>query len=61
MCEQQTSTTDECANFEGYINVYIHATRKTIKINPTHPVVTKIVEQLEADAEGKSMKENHFL
>jgi HSP90 family molecular chaperone len=31
--------------------------KKTLEINPTHPFVTKIAEQLEADAENKSTKE----
>jgi molecular chaperone HtpG len=31
--------------------------KKTLEINPTHPVVTRIIEQLETDAENKSTKE----
>jgi molecular chaperone HtpG len=31
--------------------------KKTLEINGTHPVVSKIVEQLEADPENKSTKE----
>jgi hypothetical protein len=52
---------DECASFEECIKVYMHSIKKTLKINLTHPVVSKIIKQLKIHAECKSIKEKDYL
>jgi hypothetical protein len=59
--DSKLTTTVECKSFERNISISIYIkSKKTSEINPIHPVVKNIVEQIEIKAEDKSTKEMIF-